>query len=60
LKAVVDEAMQQKESGVELDETQEAQLNFLIDVIEKKAKSLDSIAKIAKNLRKEIDALKKD
>ena len=60
MRAVIDEAMQQKENGVELDETQEAQLNFLIDESGKKAKSLDSIAKIAENLRKEIVALKKD
>ena len=60
VKSVIDEAMQQKEDGVILDETQEAQLNFLIDVNSKQAKSLDSIAKIAKKLRNEIDALKKD
>ncbi len=60
LKSVIDEAMQQKEDGVVLDETQEAQLNFLIDESGKKAKSLDSIAKIAEKLRTEIDALKKE
>jgi hypothetical protein len=60
LRSVINLAMQQKEDGVVLDETQEAQLNFLIEVSGKKAKSLDSIAKIAEKLRTEIDALKKE
>lgn len=60
LKLVIDEAMAKKENGEVLDEQQEAQLNFLIDVSGQKAKSLDSIAKIAETLRSELDALKKE
>jgi hypothetical protein len=60
LRSVINLAMQQKEDGVVLDERQEAQLNFLIEVSGKKAKSLDSIAKIAEKLSTELDALKKE
>jgi hypothetical protein len=60
LRLVIGARMIQKENGLVLNEIEEAQLNFLIDVSGKKAKSLDSIAKIAEKLRTEIDALKKD
>jgi hypothetical protein len=60
LKLVIDARMIQKENGLVLNEIEEAQLNFLIDKSGEKAKSLDSIAKIALKLRTEIDALKKE